>query len=165
MQFVTFQDTERPYPITVGIPEPHEVARRRDWQESDWDKRFRPLTSEQERRFEVRLRAMRKAHENERKSRSEPRTPHTYLVGAEGSPLVKIGYTSGTPLKRLASLQTGQPMTLSLLWSVPVDIEDDLHERFASYRVRGEWFDLTPLGDAVEVVQSAAQQMQLSETP
>jgi hypothetical protein len=159
MQYVTFQDTERPYPITVGLPEPHEVARRRDWAESDWDKRFPPLSPEQEQRFEVRLRASRKAHENERKARSKPRTPHTYLVGAEGSPLVKIGYTSGAPLKRLASLQTGQPMTLSLLWSVAVDIEDELHERFADYRVRGEWFDLTPLGDPVQVVAAAASEI------
>lgn len=83
--------------------------------------------------------------------------PCTYLVGAEGSPLVKIGYTGGDPKKRLASLQTGQPMTLSLLWSVDGDYEDGLHQRFAEYRVRGEWFDLTPLGDPVTVVSEAIE--------
>lgn len=80
-------------------------------------------------------------------------TPHTYLIKAEGSPLVKIGFASN-PKKRLASLQTGQPMTLSLLWSTPGNYEDALHEAFADRRVRGEWFDLEAIGDPVAVVQA-----------
>lgn len=87
---------------------------------------------------------------------------HTYLIGAEGSPLVKIGYATN-PKKRLASLQTGQPMQLTLLWSHPVDHEAALHERFAEYRVRGEWFDLTPLGDPVAAVQSAVEALEMQK--
>ncbi|MGP3938413.1 GIY-YIG nuclease family protein [Streptomyces sp. 6N106] len=85
------------------------------------------------------------------------KVPTTYLVGMEGSPLVKIGFTSGDPKKRLASLQTGQPMKLSLLWSSAGNHESTLHRRFARHRVRGEWFDLTPLGDPVRVVEDAIQ--------
>ncbi|MFJ1993110.1 GIY-YIG nuclease family protein [Streptomyces asiaticus] len=96
------------------------------------------------------------ARKNEPRKATKPTKMRcTYLVGIEGSPLVKIGFTSGAPMKRLKSLQTGQPMTLSLLWSTPGDHEDMLHERFAKYRVRGEWFDLTPLGDPVQVVEEA----------
>ncbi|MFD0449326.1 GIY-YIG nuclease family protein [Streptomyces indonesiensis] len=89
------------------------------------------------------------------KRREPVKVPTTYLVGMEGSPLVKIGFTSGDPKKRLASLQTGQPMKLSLLWSSEGDHESALHHRFAPHRVRGEWFDLTPLGDPVQVVEDA----------
>ncbi|MEV6131766.1 GIY-YIG nuclease family protein [Streptomyces violaceusniger] len=89
------------------------------------------------------------------KRRESVKVPTTYLVGMEGSPLVKIGFTSGDPKKRLASLQTGQPMKLSLLWSSEGNHESALHHRFAPHRVRGEWFDLTPLGDPVQVVEDA----------
>jgi Meiotically up-regulated gene 113 len=83
---------------------------------------------------------------------------HTYLIGAEGSHLVKIGYAVD-PKKRLAMLQTGQPLTLSLLWSCHGDHEQALHRRFAEHRVRGEWFDLTPLGDPVQAVQAAVEEI------
>lgn len=84
-----------------------------------------------------------------------PATVHTYVIGAEGSPLVKIGRTTGRPEQRLAALQTGQPSTLSLLWHCEGDHETALHRKFAAHRVRGEWFDLTPLGDPAEVVRAA----------
>lgn len=90
--------------------------------------------------------------------------PSTYLIGIEGSPLVKIGYTGGDPKKRLANLQTGVPMELALLHTWPGDHEGGLHRRFAQYRKRGEWFDLTSLGDPVAVVQAAIDEIQAAET-
>ncbi|MFD3644619.1 GIY-YIG nuclease family protein, partial [Streptomyces griseus] len=56
----------------------------------------------------------------------------TYVIGAEGSPLVKIGHAKN-PQRRLASLQTGQPMTLTLLWSQIGDYERALHQKFAAF--------------------------------
>lgn len=153
MNVITFQDDEYPRTLTVIVPAENEPIR-----PQEWDERFPPLSEEQQRQVLARLKA-RKAVQTASARKTKPTTPHTYLVGAEGSPLVKIGYTSGSPLKRLASLQTGQPMTLILLWSLPADIESELHERFAAFRVRGEWFDLTPLGDAVVVVQAAAEEI------
>ena len=84
----------------------------------------------------------------------------TYLLGVDGSPLVKIGHTTASPKSRMASLQTGLPMKLSLLWSYEGDFEAALHLHFAPYRVRGEWFDLTPLGDAIDVVKAAVGEIE-----
>ncbi len=41
------------------------------------------------------------------------------------------------------------------------DYEGALHEGFADYRVRGEWFDLTPLGDPTRVVIDALAELGL----
>ena len=130
-----------------------------------WDERFPPLSPERER--EVLERAHRQHAEllKRQADARKPKAANTYLIGAEGSPLVKIGFTSGRPKARMSSLQTGVPMKLSLLWSTEGDYEGDLHGRFNEYRVIGEWFDLTPLGDAVEVVKEAVEQLraELSE--
>jgi hypothetical protein len=88
----------------------------------------------------------------------------TYVIGIEGSPLVKIGYTSVRPSERRGALQTGLPYALTLLWSTPGDFETQLHDMFAEHRVRGEWFDLTSLGDPAQVVRSAVQQIQVQST-
>ncbi|MFC5646796.1 GIY-YIG nuclease family protein [Kitasatospora cinereorecta] len=82
------------------------------------------------------------------------RPAFTYVVGVEGSPLVKIGIAAD-PKKRLSGLQTAQPLLLSLLLVQQGDYERALHRRFSACRVRGEWFDLTDLGDPVEVVRVA----------
>lgn len=73
----------------------------------------------------------------------------------EDSPLTKIGQTTGTLKSRLAQLQTGQPAQLLPLLDVEGDYEAALHARFAGYRVRGEWFDLMPLGDPATAVTDA----------
>lgn len=86
---------------------------------------------------------------------------HTYLIAADGTHLVKIGLAKD-PTRRLRELQTGQPMGLHLLWSIAEDYEHDLHVHFAAYRVRGEWFDLTPLGDPIDVVKTAVGEIEVS---
>jgi hypothetical protein len=58
---------------------------------------------------------------------------------------VKIG--SATDYKaRMASLQTGCPLPLDFLWLRATPnahtAEKALHNYFASFRIRGEWFDL-----------------------
>lgn len=87
--------------------------------------------------------------------------PHTYLIAADGTHLVKIGIAKD-PMRRLKELQTGQPMDLHLLWSIAGDYESDLHVHFAVYRVRGEWFDLTSLGDPIEVVRATVGEIEAS---
>ena len=77
---------------------------------------------------------------------------------------MKIGHTTQSPEKRLKSLQTGQPMSLRLLWKVTGDFESALHVHFAAYRVRGEWFDLTPLGDPIDVVKAAVGEIEVARS-
>jgi hypothetical protein len=86
----------------------------------------------------------------------------TYLIAAEGTHLVKIG-TAKIPEARMAALQTGQPMTLTLLWTHERDVERALHKRFAAHRVRGEWFDLTPFGDRVQAVKAAVEEIEAAQ--
>lgn len=97
-------------------------------------------------------------HQRPRSWPKEFGDPHTYLVAAEGSHLVKIGIAKN-PERRVKTLQTGQPMDLYLMWSVPGDYERELHVRFDAYRRRGEWFDLRVLGDPVQVVTDAINEI------
>lgn len=57
---------------------------------------------------------------------------------------VKIGYTGGDPYGRLKSLQTGcpTPLVLTGYYEGAPDDERELHRRFASARITGEWFNL-----------------------
>lgn len=59
--------------------------------------------------------------------------------------MYKIGF-SDSPHKRLEGLQIGNPYHLELIWEdkVPnyLQIEEGLHQKFASKRERGEWFKL-----------------------
>lgn len=66
-----------------------------------------------------------------------------YLIGAIESKTVKIGF-SGDPGKRMKALQTGCPVTLSMLLTFPGgrSKEAELHEQFAALRLEGEWFSL-----------------------
>lgn len=51
-------------------------------------------------------------------------------------------------------------MALHLLCFVRGDYEAALHSHFDAYRVRGEWFDLSSLGDPVAVVQAAVNEIE-----
>lgn len=69
------------------------------------------------------------------------REAFTYLVWARGSNFYKIGVATD-PSRRLAELAVGCPFSLEFLAVIPSRItsERELHERFAAYRERGEWF-------------------------
>lgn len=72
-----------------------------------------------------------------------PDVPCVYFVQEEGTPFVKIGCsTTGGMDGRLVTLQISNPRRLCVRRLVlgAGEIEDRLHLRFASYRVRGEWF-------------------------
>ncbi|HYD66141.1 GIY-YIG nuclease family protein [Azospirillum sp.] len=58
----------------------------------------------------------------------------------------KIGF-SAFPPSRMADLQAATPFQLRLLHTIRGDerIEQQLHDRFAALRVRGEWFNKAPV--------------------
>jgi hypothetical protein len=64
-----------------------------------------------------------------------------YIVGPPGCRKVKIGYASDFAT-RLTSLQIASPEKLIVRALIPgtIDLERDLHKRFAADRIRGEWF-------------------------
>jgi hypothetical protein len=68
-----------------------------------------------------------------------------YYIACTATERLKIGYTSGEPEVRLKQLQTGSAANLRLIACHPgtQDDEKDLHAKFASQRVRGEWFEMS----------------------
>lgn len=66
---------------------------------------------------------------------------------------VKIGFAANVGA-RLCELQTGNALPLTVLATLKgsCDTERELHQRFAEYRVRGEWFRLAP--EVVEYIEA-----------
>ncbi len=67
-----------------------------------------------------------------------------YFVRAGNAHTVKIGYARDADV-RLRQLQTASPTRLRFLLRLPGDwiLEQQLHDQFREYRVRGEWFRLS----------------------
>ena len=65
-----------------------------------------------------------------------------FIQQGDGGP-VKIGVTEGCASRRLDQLQVGSPEPLCLIGTVRGDVrtEQEFKERFARFRVRGEWFE------------------------
>ena len=65
-----------------------------------------------------------------------------YFIEMEKSGFIKIGYTAGNAERRMAQLQTGQPLKLKLLGTIPGEREGEigLHREFEEFRINGEWF-------------------------
>jgi hypothetical protein len=58
---------------------------------------------------------------------------------------IKIGFST-RPLDRLKALQTAHPGCLEIIGIMhgAFSLEGRLHEQFSRYRIRGEWFRLSP---------------------
>lgn len=81
---------------------------------------------------------------------------YIYIVHAAGSHFIKIGYAADV-YARKAELQVGCPYPLRILYIQPTSNalidEGKLHERFARYRLRGEWFELpSSVPDVLEIL-------------
>ena len=70
--------------------------------------------------------------------------PEVYFIQAECGP-IKIGI-SVTPAARLHLMQAASPSRLTLLATVPggKPVERRYHQRFAAFRLHGEWFEPAP---------------------
>lgn len=73
-------------------------------------------------------------------------TGQIYFVKSEIIGAIKIGFTAGQVENRLNSLQTAHPYRLKLLATTPgtLEYEKSIHNRFASFRLQGEWFEPHP---------------------
>lgn len=71
-------------------------------------------------------------------------TSYVYFIQPTVGGLIKIG-AAVDPQVRLRHLQTGCPVELALLATMPgtKKTEAELHARFADARIRGEWFEPT----------------------
>lgn len=69
-----------------------------------------------------------------------------YFMGAEGSDLTKIGFST-RPKARLSQVQSGNPERLRILYAVPAtkDVEAYLHNVLEPVRTVGEWFRNAPV--------------------
>lgn len=81
---------------------------------------------------------------------------NVYFIHSKATKAIKIGYSAHSPKVRLRELQTATAEKLSLLgWIAGSrDDERDLHQRFAEYRIRGEWFRYT--GELIDYVEALA---------
>lgn len=81
-------------------------------------------------------------------SRLEPEAGFVYFIGEMPDGPIKIGIGID-PEARLETLQTGNPRSLVLLGGMPggINAERILHARFMAQRLRGEWFERSPLLD------------------
>lgn len=82
-----------------------------------------------------------KSKDSIRKARNEQDC--LYVVRHGKSQVFKIGY--GNPKKRIASMQVGNPVLLSLYLYVKLGelcrhFEKFFHKRYKKYRITGEWF-------------------------
>lgn len=81
-----------------------------------------------------------------------------YFIGGEEGP-IKIGYAENLE-KRFKAIQSCSPVVLSVLaWTGGgIFAEMEYHERFASSRLHGEWFERTPeLIQEIERLQSGSE--------
>lgn len=75
----------------------------------------------------------------------QPSGPVVYFVkGAMDA--IKIGFTSQSLKSRVQSIQNGSPVRLKIMAWRAGSVEDEraYHERFAAYRLHGEWFEPHP---------------------
>jgi hypothetical protein len=85
-----------------------------------------------------------------------PVTGYVYFIRVIGTNMVKIGYTTNPVKCRLSQLQVGNPRALEVLETVQTpdykDIEGELHQKLASRRIRGEWFNLEQDVDCCDLI-------------
>jgi hypothetical protein len=75
----------------------------------------------------------------EERKREQQDNSVRYFIKCEGQPFVKIGFAKSLE-NRLKGLQTASPFNLHVLATTRDFTEDELHNRFAQYHHRGEWF-------------------------
>lgn len=88
---------------------------------------------------------------------------YVYVIGIEGSSLVKVGSTVVAPEKRLKALQIGSPYTLKLLKVFQCQesslVESRIHRFLQEKNTRGEWFEVS-IDEVEEAFQGSLEPAQ-----
>lgn len=84
----------------------------------------------------------------------QQREIYTYLMHDPACGLYKIGKSKDVQFRE--KTLGGQIPLIKTICSAPIDIESQLHNRYAEHRKRGEWFDLSE--DAVNEIVSLLQE-------
>ena len=68
-----------------------------------------------------------------------------YFIVTEDFQFLKVGFSLDPPT-RLKTLQTGNPLELKLLHTIPGTrrLEESLHREFSPFWVKGEWYKADP---------------------
>ena len=71
---------------------------------------------------------------------------YVYFIMSDKTQAIKIGFTGGNVKNRLSALQTAHPYKLKVLATLNGNrsYEKELHQRFAQFRLEGEWFEPHP---------------------
>lgn len=103
--------------------------------------RFVPCSNDSYVALRCAVKQQRIAWEIQNKNSYSTRFRKTYLMVDSNTGLTKIGF-SVNPKKREVTLQSEKP-TISLLKICDNNVEHELHVKYATKRVRGEWFRLS----------------------
>jgi len=97
--------------------------------------------------------------------RQPARTEWVYVIGAPGSPIVKIGHSADLS-QRLRVIQTGSHVKVAILWqdSGGRALERALHREFRQLRQHGEWFDFGD-ADPVATVRDVTERLKAAGLP
>ncbi|MGW0737909.1 GIY-YIG nuclease family protein [Streptomyces sp. NPDC002851] len=89
------------------------------------------------------------------------RRTSVYVMACEGVDPIKIGVAL-SPRQRALALQTGSPGKITVVWQREGTraLENAVHRELDEYRIRGEWFDLTSLGDPANVVAETVERLE-----
>ncbi len=78
------------------------------------------------------------------KVKPKKKMPAVYLIADVANNVCKIGYSTNVK-KRIKTLQTSYPHQLTIISAIHGDklLEEQLHNLFSQYRLKGEWFILS----------------------
>ena len=105
------------------------------------ERRISEIRREHDRRHAEQM-ALFAERSKERRKRSQPKpTGHVYFLRANNT--VKIGFSTNLS-ERLRNIRTGCPEKVRLVKVVAGTMKTErmYHDRYAEYRLDGEWFDL-----------------------
>jgi len=80
----------------------------------------------------------------------------TYFVMGLESGRIKIGRTKNLK-SRMSAINCDCSEVVIVVGIIAGDVEEEIHEKFSNYRIKGEWFDGIILGEVCKILDSEAK--------